>query len=271
MPDYRTGQAARGTRPFSAVSGMLNLKRQFEDAKRQNEWKMRQDYMNNQSDMQRQRTSTAGQLLASGHMTADQFRSNTASTDPYSGQEVPGMEVSNNTERKLSPAVQNAKDKRTQEVMTSLEDFSVQRQTITDAAEAAKKISGGIYGKVSRSTMKHLAPNSPILGEWQKVKMALTDAQLMQSLLLKGHISDVENAWLATAAANDDVAALPRITPVLNRALNSLNAKEKGLVSSYKKIYGEDPYSWGNYGEQSGSSESGQTQQPNQVGKYSYE
>lgn len=243
MPDYRQG-TVRGGQQFSAVSGFLNLKKQFEYAKMHNQWEQEKDWRNSLSKKNEQNVQSATTLASNGMMNPDQFKSATSSVDPYSGQQVPGMEISEG-QRKLSPSIQNAKDKRTQDVLTSIEEHNTQRDSINDALSSAKKIGGGIYGKLSRSALKNLDPNNPALEDWQKVKMVLTDAQLMQSMLLKGSISDTENKWLAQAAANDDVAALPRILPVLNRFMKTINAKEKGLVGSYKKIYGEDPYSWG--------------------------
>jgi len=99
MPDYRTGMAARGTRPFSAVSSMLNLKRQFEDAKRQHQWKLE-----NETLQQRGRIAEAGvnsnQLRfsqeASG-MASGAFKDMGLEVNPQSNQfseEAPeGMEV----------------------------------------------------------------------------------------------------------------------------------------------------------------------------------
>lgn len=73
MPDYRTGVAARGTRPFSAVAGFMNLKRQFEHAKMQNEWKMQQDYLNNQSEERRTRIGAGANLASTGVISPKQY------------------------------------------------------------------------------------------------------------------------------------------------------------------------------------------------------
>lgn len=232
---------------LGGINTYLNLKKQFDDAVRQNEWKKQQAYMDNQAQMNRQKVSTAGSLAGSGYMSPDQFQQATAYTDPYTNQQVPGMQISSpesTPQRTMSPTLQNAKDKRTQDILTMIEDNNMHRDTLKNAYASASKISGGLYGKISRGFLKRVDPNSPALTDWQNVKMALTDAQLMQSLVLKGAISDRENKWLAEAAANDDISALPRIKPVLDRALRAVNAKEKGAITSYKRIYGEDPYSW---------------------------
>ena len=66
MPEYRTGQV-RGGQQFAGVSRYLNLKRVFEDAKRQQQWAEQ-----NEATQQRgQRTQQATQLMDYGLPGAD--------------------------------------------------------------------------------------------------------------------------------------------------------------------------------------------------------
>jgi hypothetical protein len=84
-------------------------------------------------------------------------------------------------------------------------------------------------------------PNNPMLGKWQVIKGVLTDAQLMNTAKTKGAISDKEMALFATAAANDDIASLPRMLPVFDKLMAFMDAEEKAKKESFKKIYREDP------------------------------
>lgn len=139
---------------------------------------------------------------------------------------------------------QNAKAKRTENLYLKIEDNNVQRVGINDAIESSKKLLGGAYGKVTRGFLKNLNPNHPAMGDWQKIKMVLTDATLLNTAKTKGAISDKEMALFQDAAANDDFLSLPRVLPVLNRMVDRLNAEERALVQSYNKIYKEDPMQW---------------------------
>lgn len=143
-----------------------------------------------------------------------------------------------------SPILQKAKDTRAEKIIVDVEQNNIKRDMIVQAAQAAQGISGGIFGKVSRGTLRNLNPNNPILGEWQKIKMVLTDAQLMNTAKTKGAISDREMDLFAKAAANDDVASLPAMMPVFNKLLRMINADETGAVTAFKQLYNEDPYEW---------------------------
>ncbi len=87
---------------------------------------------------------------------------------------------------------------------------------------------------------KFTDPNNPLFRDWQKVKMVLTDAQLMYTAKTKGAISDREMELFSKAAANDDIALKPAIIPVLNKMRKFLEAENRTKVRTYQKLYGED-------------------------------
>lgn len=155
-----------------------------------------------------------------------------------------GVFTPDNKDKKNSAYLQAAQDKRTENFITAVENNNVKRDGILEAQDAMKRISSGFYGKVSRNFLKNLSPDSPILGDWQKIKMVLTDAQLANVAFTKGAISDAEMRLFSDSAANDDLMSIPKIIPVMKKVLNFVNASEKAAAKSYGKIYGEDPYKW---------------------------
>jgi len=152
--------------------------------------------------------------------------------------------VSGELAPKMSPSRMNAKDKRTEELITTISENQTQRELIDDASVALTNLTKGLGGKIERGFSKRLAADNPLLGDYQKVKMVLTNAQLRESLMLKGAISDVENKWLAEAAANDDLLSTPRAEVVFSSILKKMDAMDDSKLSSYKRIYGEDPNEW---------------------------
>lgn len=58
MPDYRSG-SVRGGQQFAGVSRFLNLKRVFDDAKRQQQWQLQNDAMQQMGQRTQQATSMA--------------------------------------------------------------------------------------------------------------------------------------------------------------------------------------------------------------------
>lgn len=121
---------------------------------------------------------------------------------------------------------------------------SVKKQAIEDAREAAKNITGGLYGQIQRNLLGKFKPNDKQLGEWQKIKMVLTDAQLLNTAKTKGAISDKEMELFAKAAANDDIGSISAMSPVFDRLMSFMEADEKAKINAYKKSYGEDPTQW---------------------------
>jgi hypothetical protein len=94
MPEYRSSDVKGTGGKFGAASKYLNLQKVFNDAVRQNQWKAEQDWRNNSSDINRTKISAASQLASQGMQTPAQYEKNTSYQDPYSGQQVPGMEMS---------------------------------------------------------------------------------------------------------------------------------------------------------------------------------
>lgn len=147
-------------------------------------------------------------------------------------------------ESRGTSAIQNAKDKRTETVINTIYESNNTRESINNAMNSVGKLESGLGGKVTYGVIKNLDANNPLLEDWQNLKMALTDAQLLSSGPLKGAISDKENEWLAAAAANDNLISVPRARAVLSKLKRAVDVKEKSVKDSYKRIYKEDPDTW---------------------------
>lgn len=145
---------------------------------------------------------------------------------------------------KMSASRENAKTKSTLDVLSTIETANVRRNAIDTAMKSAERIDSGVYGQAKRGFLKAVGADSPALEDWQNIKMVLTDGQLLYTAKTKGAISDKEMELFAKAAANDDVASVRQIMPVLRKILRELNADETAKVNAYKRSYKEDPYSW---------------------------
>lgn len=143
-------------------------------------------------------------------------------------------------EKTLSPALQNAKDKRTAELFDVTSKNSVRREQLQNAMSAAKDVEGGQIGAIKREWMKRFDSKNPILTKWQDIKSVLTDAQLMNTANTKGAISDREMELFSNAAANDDFTSLPRMTPVFKKLLKFMDAEERSKKMAYKTLYPDD-------------------------------
>lgn len=148
----------------------------------------------------------------------------------------------NPQDKPLSPILQNAKDKRLEDVVMTVQDYNVKRDALADAVDAMGRIEGGRYGALNRIKIRELDPNNPALEDWQKLKIVLLDETLSNTIKTKGAISDREMELFQKAAANDDVFSIKASLPVLRRALKKMNAEEKAKVVSYRNLYKEDPY-----------------------------
>lgn len=147
-------------------------------------------------------------------------------------------------EEKFSPYLQMRKEKRIEELLTAIETNKPKKLMISEAEDAAKRISSGIYGKVKRGWTKNLSPDSPALGDYQKIKMVLLDAQLANVAFTKGAISDSEMKLFGEASANDELMSNPRMQVVFDKLNRFIKAQEKSKITSFKKIYGDDPMEW---------------------------
>lgn len=177
--------------------------------------------------------------------------------DQYYKQSQIAKNVSNigKTEYEMSPEAravksresvgrQNAKDKRTEALFDTFETNAVKKQQVADAREAATKITGGLLGQVQRNLLGKFKPNDQQLQEWQKIKMVLTDATLMNTAKTKGAISDKEMALFMKAAADDDLGSIAAMQPVFDKILKGLEADERAKLKTYQRAYGEDPSTW---------------------------
>ena len=150
------------------------------------------------------------------------------------------------TPEKLSPSRKNYKDKRLNELMQNVYTANVQRDAVKDAVQAAQRIDQGFYGKIKRGSMKNLGFDHPALQDWQRIKMVLTDAQLMYTAKTKGAISDREMELFANAAANDDITTIGRMKPVFDKLMKVLVEDEKAAKAAFRRSYPEegDPDTW---------------------------
>jgi len=144
----------------------------------------------------------------------------------------------------LTPARQAVKDKKITELFGQFETNKVKRGMIDDAEKALPNVPQGFGGKLRVMGAKMFNPNDPILGDWQKLKSVLTDAQLMNTAKTKGAISDQEMKLFAQAAANDDLVSLERVRPIIAKLKGFLEADENAAVGSFKRVYNEDPMEW---------------------------
>lgn len=140
----------------------------------------------------------------------------------------------------MSPFLEGQKNKRTETLIETIETNKVKSHSVEEALMALDKIDPGVVGKIKRGTLKIFDPDNPLFADWQKVKMVLTDAQLMYTAKTKGAISDREMELFAKAAANDDVALKPAIVPALNKLRRFIDAENRSKVKAYQKLYGED-------------------------------
>lgn len=144
----------------------------------------------------------------------------------------------------LSPMQEMRKAKATDDLYSTFEQNKVKRQMLANAEKSLPNVPTGILGKMKVGYMKNFDPGNPILNDWQNVKMIGTDAQLMNTALTKGAISDQEMKLFSQAAANDDITSVQRLKPVLEKLKQFINAEESAKVGSYRKNYGEDPMQW---------------------------
>lgn len=144
----------------------------------------------------------------------------------------------------LSPAQQIQKNKSIKEIFGVHNTNRIKRNQLTKAKSSLGRLPTGLIGKVQTEVMKRFDPNNPTMEDWQNVKSVLTDAQLMNVAKTKGAISDREMELFSQAAANDDLASVARMKPVLDRLGAFLDSEENSLMDSYATSYGEDPRDW---------------------------
>ena len=141
----------------------------------------------------------------------------------------------------LTPSERTFKKKQFSEFAKSYADNELGTKLADEAMAVAGDIPQGFLGNVQLSYIKNMDPKNPILGKWQKVKGILTDTTLLKSMETKGAISDKEMKEFRTAAANDDLASMPRIVEALTTYKRKVEADNNGLVNSFYVNFGEDP------------------------------
>lgn len=135
-------------------------------------------------------------------------------------------------------------NKRTEKLITKLTDSYVTRETIANVEDALTRLSSGLYGKVGRGFAKNLAPDSPGLEDYQKVKSFLTDVTLGKMEKLKGAASERDMMLLQAASADDELLSSPRVRSVIKDLVRKLDADDTASMATYKRLYGEDPAEW---------------------------
>lgn len=146
--------------------------------------------------------------------------------------------------KKLTPARQAIKDKKTEEIFNTFESNRVKRDQINRAEKSLNNVPIGLGGKIKIGLMKNFDADNPILTDWQNIKSVMTDAQLQRVAKTKGAVSDREMELFAVAAANDDLVSIARMKPVLKAMADALDAQETASLNSYRHVYEEDPMQW---------------------------
>lgn len=139
----------------------------------------------------------------------------------------------------LSPSMQKLKAQDTGKILEMFETNKSKSALIDEVFDVVEKIPQGKIGSAKIASMGILGTN-PILTDVQKIKMVLTDAQLLNTAKTKGAISDKEMELFSAAAANNDFSA-PRIKPVLKKLKDFMKADETAAREAYIRNYGEDP------------------------------
>lgn len=167
----------------------------------------------------------------------------------------------------LTPSQRKLKDQNVKDYLSTAKTNAVKRQMINDVSSIIDEIPQGKLGSFSVGMMG-LKGTDPMLEKIQKVKMVLTDAQLLNTAKTKGAISDKEMQLFADAAANNDFSA-KRIKPVLKKLLDFMEADESAMRDSFIINYGEDPAEYLTMGGMLGK-DNGTPQQPQPTGYDDY-
>lgn len=144
----------------------------------------------------------------------------------------------------LTPSQKNQKNKLVSSIYSQIEANKVKRDQIAQAKDSLTRLPKGKIGGMYTNFISQFDPENPIAADWQKVKSVLTDAQLLFTARTKGAISDREMELFSKAAANDDMASVARMSPVLDRLQSFIDAEQNAAVNSFSEIYGEDPMQW---------------------------
>ena len=140
-----------------------------------------------------------------------------------------------------SPFYQEGRAKRAQELIESTNLNEVKKQMIAQATKSLEKIPTGLGGKMKMWWSKMFDPENPVMEDWQKVKMVLTDAQLMNTAKTKGAISDQEMKLFSKAAANDDIASVRAMRPVFDKLVKFIDSEQAAKSKTYQFLYNENP------------------------------
>lgn len=197
MPEYRSDQID-GASKFGAASKFLNLKRVFDDAVRQNEWKKEHEHMQDASQERQGRTNAATQMASNGMMNPDQFKNATAYTDPATGQNVSGMEISGSSTKA---------DKQNLVSTTKLRQEFINRPEVKDYTTISTQV----------KSMDALL-NSALKGDAQN-KVALDQALISMFNKLTDPQSVVRES---------EYARTPENLPVINRIAGAIQKLGKG-------------------------------------------
>jgi hypothetical protein len=192
----------------------------------------------------RHQGSGADQVLGGGGMkfkgvTADEEGNLKYNLEPIPTEEE--RQTASKEKLEASPFYQQNKAKRAEDLITTMETNKVKREMLANAQESAGKVPTGFGGRMKMWWNKMFDPENPQMEDWQKVKMVLTDAQLMNTAQTKGAISDREMELFSKAAANDDVASVKAMKPVFDKLTKFIDSEEMAKKKTYSALYGEEP------------------------------
>lgn len=142
-------------------------------------------------------------------------------------------------EDRLTPSERRQQRGDTSKLTSALQAIPIKKSLVEDAKTSSENLPKGLIGKYKMKVIMAFDPENPVVEDWQKVKMVLTDATLLNTAMTKGAISDMEMKEFMKAAANDDVSSVARMKPVFNKLINFLKAEESSIQESYAINYGD--------------------------------
>ena len=152
-----------------------------------------------------------------------------------------GREYEQTGQPAMTATERNYKKKQQKEFVEEYAENNTNLNFINETEPLIQTLPVGLVGKVKTEWMKNFDANNPILGNWQKVKSILTGTTVLQSLKLKGAISDREFEEFKKSVANDDLSSIPRIQSAFDRYRKIIESDNKAKVDAYYKQFGEYP------------------------------
>jgi hypothetical protein len=137
---------------------------------------------------------------------------------------------------------------KTEEIYKTVEENKYIRQNLDNVEKALEKVDPSWMGTVKEKYLQVRDPNNPLLADFQLIRTFATDETLLQSMKLKGAISDREIQMLKDAAAGSKIATRPQLKAIIEKARRNIEQSESAKIKSFKKNFGEDPTQWDDLG-----------------------